>query len=329
MRNFVAAIVFRSVQIVLCPFATLGYVIFVYRLFLFSMMMGVSGTVLASLYTRWMQHRLGVRPDEPCARLMDVMPTVSRLGLRLFSAPTLAGHHLTGYVPPLYRYPYTGDPPMHHEAAARTSFFDAALERRLGGIRQLVVLGAGFDTRAYRLPAGASICTFEIDTPRTQAFKRAMLEKAGLDTCRITFVPADFLKERWFDKLIQAGFRPDQPSFFLWEGVTPYLDRAAIEDTLRAIAGTAPGSAVSFDYFTADTLGGDSLMIRYGNAVLKLVGEPLRFGLDGPPPLRERTAEFLAACGLALEDQRTFGRETDQKPAQGGFATAVVTSAAA
>jgi methyltransferase (TIGR00027 family) len=324
MRDLVAAVVFRSVQLVLFPLAVLGYLIFACKLFLLSVAMGVSGTVLASLYTRWVQHRLGVRPDEPCARLMDVMPNVSRLGLRLVTAPTLVGHRLTGYVPPIYRYPYTGDPLMRHEAAVRTTYFDAALERHLGGISQLVILGAGFDTRAYRLPAGSSVRIFEIDAPRTQAFKRTMLEKAGLDARRITFVPADFLKERWLDKLVQAGFRPDRPSFFLWEGVTPYLDRAAVESTLRDIASSAPGSAVSFDYFTAEMLEGGSLFMRYANATLRIVGEPLRFGIGGAPPLRDRTAEFVAACGLALEEQRTFGRETGQRPAQGGFATAVV-----
>ena len=83
------------------------------------------------------------------------MPNCPRLAaFRLETAPTLVGHLLTGYVPRIYRYPYQGPAPMIHQATARTSFYDAAVQRHLSGVDQFVVLGAGFDTRAFRLPAG-------------------------------------------------------------------------------------------------------------------------------------------------------------------------------
>src|SRR5204862_6805551 len=103
----------------------------------------------------------------------------------------------------------------------------------------------------YRLPPQTHVRCFEVDMPRTQAFKRAMLRRAGLDASRVTFVPADFEREDWFEKLLAAGFDPSRPTFFLWEGVTMYLGRPAVESALGSIAGTAPGSAVAFDYFTA------------------------------------------------------------------------------
>jgi methyltransferase (TIGR00027 family) len=323
MRNVVAATVFRVIQVCLFPFALVGYVLFLVKVIRYSRKSGASATVLASFYTRWMQHQLGTRPDEPCARLMRVLPNVSHLGLRLVTAPTLLAHRLTGYVPRIYRYPYAGVPPMKDQPAARTTFFDAALERHLSRIDQLVVLGAGLDTRAYRLPAGTRVRCFEVDTPRTQRFKREMLQKAGMDATRVTFVPADFAREDWFAKLAGAGFAPDQPSIFLWEAVTMYLDRETVERTLRRIASTARGSVVAFDYFSSELPTERSLFLRSARAALKAMGEPFRsFGIDTIPPASQQAATFLASCGLALEEHRTFGEETDRKHALGGFAVA-------
>jgi methyltransferase (TIGR00027 family) len=328
LSNLVAFSVFRGIQIVGLPLAAVGYVLFVGKMLTFSRRSGPSQTVLASFYTRWMQHQLGTRRDEPCARLMRVLPNVSQPALSLVTGPTLLAHRLTGYVPKIYRYPYRGVPQMKDQPAARTTFFDAALARHLAEIEQLVILGAGLDTRAYRLPAGSRIRCFEVDTPRTQPFKRAMLKRAGLDTTRVTFVAADFEDEDWLERLVAGGFDPARPSFFLWEGVTPYLDREAAESTLRKIAGTAPGSVVAFDYFSTQQLEDRSLFWRYARAVLDAVGEPLgTFGLDTTPPARQRVAAFLASCGLSLEEQRNFGRETDRERPRAGFATAIVPQA--
>jgi Leucine carboxyl methyltransferase len=195
--------IFRMIQIAWSPTALVGYILFVIKLIMFSRKSGVSSTTLASLYTRWMQHKLGTRLDEPCERLMMVLPNVSHLALRTVTGGTLLAHRLTGYVPRTYRYPYEGDPPMAHESAARTTFFDAALARHLENIDQLVLLGAGYDTRSYRIPT--AIRCFEIDTPKTQEAKRQALKKADLDTTRMTFVAADFMTEDWLEKLVNAG----------------------------------------------------------------------------------------------------------------------------
>ena len=67
-------------------------------------------------------------------------------------------------------------------------------------------------------------------------------KRQGIDTAGVTFVPADFEQEDWLAQLVRAGFDPHRPALFLWEGVIVYLDRAAVEETLRKIAGTAPVS---------------------------------------------------------------------------------------
>jgi methyltransferase (TIGR00027 family) len=326
VRTFVAAAVYGALEVLLFPFALAGYVLYVIKLILYTRRSGASATLLASFYTRWMQHQLGTRRDLACHRLMMVLPNSSSLGLWLTSGATILAHRLTGYVPRLYQYPYPGVPPMQHQPAARTTFFDFALERHLASIDQLVVLGAGLDTRSYRLPKlSHPVRCFEVDTPKTQAFKRQMLDKADLDVTNVTFVPADFQHEDWFARLLEAGFDPRRRSFFLWESVTMYLDRPTVESTLRTIAQTADGTAIAFDYFSVELLQQRSMYWRYANAVLKMVGEPFgTFGIDTTPPVRQHVAEFVESCGLSLEEQRNFGDESDQRHPEGGFATAIV-----
>jgi len=324
MRNLIAAAAFYILSILLFPITALGYVIWVGKGILARNTSGVSATAQGPLSARYFAHNLGTRPDEAANRLMPVVPGVPPLGLRMSTWPLLFAHRLTGFVPKAFRYPYEGDVPKLYMASARQTFFDNVVDQYLPGITQFVILGAGFDTRAFRLPRGSPVRSFEVDTPQTQAVKRQMLEKAGIDSSGITFVTADFEKEDWLAQLVEAGFDPGKPALFLWEGVIIYLDRQSVEATLRKIASTAKGSLLAFDYFTTETLESQALYWRYARAATKAAGEPLTFGFDSTPPSRQRLAEFLESCGLTLGEQRTLGQETGGKRAWGGFATAVV-----
>ncbi len=323
MRDLIAATVFYILSVLLFPVTLLGYVIWIGSL-LAGRGSGVSATAQGPLSARWFEHNLGTREDEPADRLMMVLPGVPRLGPRLVAGPMLLAHHLTGYVPKAFRYPFEGDVPPQYEASARIAFFDAAVDRYLADIDQFVILGAGFDTRAFRLPKDAGVRSFEVDAPKTHAIKREMVKKAGIDSAQITFVAADFEKEDWLNRLVDAGFDTNKPALFLWEGVIPYLDREAVEDTLCKIAGTAKGSVVAFDYITTEPLKSQGLYWRYARAGTRAGGEPLKFGIDSTPPSSQRLAELLQSCGLSLGEQRTLGQETEGKRAWGGFATAVV-----
>jgi len=323
-RGPAAAASFRLIQLALLPLGTAGYLWALPKLLVYSRRTAVSATLLASLYTRFMQHRLGTREDRPAERLMLVMPNVSRIGFGLVAAPTTVSHRLTGYVPRIYRYPYEGEPPLSHQETARTSFYDAALERHLPDVDQLVILGAGFDTRAYRVAAASRLRCFELDRPRTQAFKLSMLKRAGLPAERANYVAADLREDDWYARLEAAGFDPRRRTFFLWEAVTMYLDRPTVEATLRRIAGTVPGSVVAFDYFSAQTLASRSPYMRYARATTAFAGEPLDFGIDTTPPARERVADFLRPFGLAVEEHRNFGSDSRRRGAPAGFVTAVV-----
>jgi methyltransferase (TIGR00027 family) len=116
------------------------------------------------------------------------------------------------------------------------------------GVRQYVVLGAGLDTSAYR-HADAPGRMFEVDLPSTQAWKRARLQEVGIEPPpSLSYVPVDFETISLAQGLAGAGFDPAKPAFFSWLGVSMYLEEASVVETLRFIAGCAPGSAVVFDY---------------------------------------------------------------------------------
>ena len=324
MRDVIATTVYYIISILLFPVSLLGYAIWVGKGFLMGNPSGVSVTAQGPLSARWAMHNLGTRQDEPANRLMPLLPGVPPVASRMVSFPTLLAHRVTGYVPKAFRYPFEGDVPKQYEASARVTFFDEAVDRYLAEINQFVILGAGFDTRPYRFPKDRRVRSFEVDAPKTQAVKRAMLAKAGIDSSAVTFVAADFEQEDWLARLVDSGFDLAKPALFLWEGVMVYLEREAVEDTLRKIASTAKSSVVAFDYFTTEPAESNALYWRYGRAATRAAGEPFKFGIDSTPPTRERVSELLQSCGLTLREQRTLGRETENERAWGGFAIASV-----
>lgn len=135
--------------------------------------------------------------------------------------------------------------------AARSRFAESRL---LDGIqqrdvRQLVVLGAGLDTFAYRSPFGAALPIFEIDHPTTQAWKRDRLAEAAIGTPGwLTYAPVDFEHDSLSRALVRAGLDPDRRTFFLWLGVVPYRTPEAVFATLTVVAGLPGGSEVVFDF---------------------------------------------------------------------------------
>lgn len=140
--------------------------------------------------------------------------------------------------------------PIRIFMASRSRFAEDCLGAAVSrGVRQAVVLGAGLDTFALRNPySELGLRVFEVDHPATQAWKLRRLAEVGLAIpASLSFAAVDFESEDLSQGLIDAGFKPDRPAFFIWLGVVPYLGRAAIATTLRHIA-SVPESEVVFDY---------------------------------------------------------------------------------
>lgn len=134
--------------------------------------------------------------------------------------------------------------------AARSRFSEDAIANCVArGVRQVVVLGAGLDTFSLRNPyADLGVRVFEVDYPASQLWKRERITAADLtEPPSLVFAPIDFEQESLAEGLSRAGFRPDQPAFFQWLGVVPYLTKDAILSTLEFMS-RIPQAAVVFDY---------------------------------------------------------------------------------
>jgi methyltransferase (TIGR00027 family) len=165
------------------------------------------------------------------------------------------------------------------------------------GAEQVLVLGAGFDSRAWRLPAFGDLAVFEVDHPATSAVKQRRIAELGALTSRVTFVPIDFDRERLSDKLSNAGFQGNRRTLVLWEGVTNYLTAEAVDATLRWVGALAEGSRLIFTYVDAGVLDGSK---RFQDAArprlaVASAGEPWTFGFAP-----EQLPHYLKARGLQL-----------------------------
>ena len=136
--------------------------------------------------------------------------------------------------------------------AVRSRYAEDELAKSVsGGTRQYVVLGAGLDTFAFRNPH-AGLRVFEVDHPATQQWKRDQLQAAGIAIpAETVFVPVDFERDTLSAGLERTGFRTDEPAFFSWLGVVPYLSERAFEETVTFISAMPKPSGVVFDYAVA------------------------------------------------------------------------------
>jgi methyltransferase (TIGR00027 family) len=180
-------------------------------------------------------------------------------------------------------------------AELRTRAIDAAVREGVArGIGQLVVLGAGLDARAWRMPELAETRVFEVDHPSTQAYKRERIESSAPLARGVTFVAMDFERDELGDVLTRAGHDDAAPTFWLWEGVTPYLNKDAVRATLACIGRrSALGSRVAVTYATPEASPRGPALVRLARVGFRAIGEPLR-GLISPEAMRAE----LEAVGL-------------------------------
>jgi methyltransferase (TIGR00027 family) len=192
-------------------------------------------------------------------------------------------------------------PGIYEYTLARTRVMDAEfLDALETGFKQIVLLGAGFDTRALRFAdRNHGTKVIELDVPGTQQPKIKILRRKNLKLPQeLVFASIDFDKEDICEVLAKAGYQPGQKSLFLWEGVTMYLSAPAVDSTLEFIrSSAAPGSRVVFDYIYASVLRCENRY--YGEQGLfetvSRAGEGWTFGLE------EGVIEsFLAERGFDL-----------------------------
>lgn len=183
------------------------------------------------------------------------LPPHFRFFLRFKKIRENTKNRLNGFLPGLNEY-----------MIARTAYFDGLFVDALrNGFPQIVILGAGYDSRAYRFTElNRDTKIFELDIAPTQNRKKACLKKAQIDISpEVIYVPIDFNKELLRDVLERAGCREQEKTLFIWEGVSYYLDAKSVDATLNFVSHTScPESIIAFDYTV--TLSEENLPEYYG-----------------------------------------------------------------
>ena len=179
---------------------------------------------------------------------------------------------------------------------------DSALRAIVAGVRQIMVLGAGLDTFAYRLEPREGLRVFELDHPATQRDKRARLSQAGVaEPAHVAYVAHDFDDGDMTEALVAGGLDIARRTFVLWLGVTPYLTEDAVYATLRALARFPGGVEVVFDYANLPHAIEDAGVREHHNLMAARVaesGEPFRCYLE----TAELHARARALGYVAIED---------------------------
>ena len=311
--SLVSLLVYIPLQIAFVPMAVAGILLVAYKQMVVSKRLGVSQTAIEVINGRWTMDVFGIREDEATVSLTSALPNTSTLGLWLVLFPLWVKYKLSGS---LFLYPRVveeGTETMGELVTARTLYFDRIIERVMGEVGQFVLLGAGYDTRAYGALRRNGVIFFELDQQAVQDHKRSTLDSVDIDTGDTHFVAVDFSEDDLFEQLAAAGYDPAVKTIFLWEGVTLYLSEDAVRQTMSQVrAHAAARSALLTDIY-ADRF------IKMGKSAaaskaLDYTGEGVGFGL---PFARDHEAvlrTFVEGEGLSVGESFFLGSAGDKGP---------------
>jgi methyltransferase (TIGR00027 family) len=245
-------------------------------------------------------------------------------GERIIDDPYAAAFLLNSYYPWVIKRPWavrwvtaflrTWAPGGQELLTIRPRLVDDLIKAEAAnGLQQVVILGAGFDTHAWRCrEVLRDVTVFEIDHPATQQAKREQSAQLGLPG-NVRFVAVDFEKDDFAERLLAAGFDPARSTFFVWVGVSYYLTAPAVADTLQRIASLSrSGTKLVWDYMLADVVDGTSTnreALAKARRVAQL-GEPWLFGVA-----TNAMSMFLTSFGFRLlKDYEPAELQADYAP---------------
>lgn len=224
---------------------------------------------------------------------------------------------------------------MRFFIALRSRFAEDSAVRAVDrGVRQIVILGAGLDTFAYRLPSRDGLRVFELDHPATQRDKRRRLAEAGIaEPAHVVYVAHDFERGSIREALEGGGLDPGRRVFALWLGVTPYLTEDSVYATLGALARFPGGAEVAFDYASPPDAIENPRLRAFRQAMADRVaasGEPFRCYLDtGALHARARLLDYVEIEDLdtaALVSRYLPQAPTKPEPGPGGRVVRMATA---
>jgi methyltransferase (TIGR00027 family) len=311
--SFISLLVYLPLQLAFVPLAILGAVLVGYKQLVVSKRLGISQTAIEVINGRWTMHIFGLRRDPPTAALTAALPNTSTFGLWLALFPLWIKYKLSGSLFLYPRVPEPGSEAISDLIVARTLYFDRILERLMGDAGQLVLLGAGYDTRAYGSLRREGVAFFEVDQAVVQSHKRSSLAAAGIDPGDTRFVEVDFTRDDLFEKLALAGYDPTVTTVFLWEGVTLYLSEEAVRKNMQAVRDhAAPGSVLLADLYAERMI--QMSKSKAVSQTLEMTGETLGFGLPFASEHETVLRDFVESESLTVGDTYFLGSDNDKGP---------------
>jgi methyltransferase (TIGR00027 family) len=198
-------------------------------------------------------------------------------------------------------------PPIKKIVRIRTRYLDDQLDIQLHlGHRQVVILGAGLDTRAIRKPS-PTVDYFEIDDESILEFKKARLKENCIDA-KVRFIPGNYVRDGVVDLLKKTEFNFERPTLIIWEGNTMYLTAAAVNQVLADITRHVRQFTISFDYMTEEVIAkatGDpevtSLVERFAS-----MGAPWNYGISDVRSLAEKAATTILENVMIADLHRVY-----------------------
>jgi len=316
------ALIFVLLIVLALPLLICGFVIYTWRVRRIVIPQNISGTANEPFGGRLAMHVAGTFKDEVAYKIAHHTPVFGGIVRFLLLDITGLCCKLSGFKGGFFAYPGPRPSTLMTMMSHRTHFFNQSIQdvltREDNPAAQLVVLGAGFDTRCYNLPEGKGFKCFEVDMSPTLKAKKRALQLAEVPHNHVTFVETDFNQETWLEALLDSGFNPNLTTYVLWEGVTMYLVEEAVRETLNLIASLPTGSVVGADFFSQDLIQGNPPFEKIGKAMHRGIkyqySENLQFGIPTGETLSEGLEEYLGESGLILKRFEHVGSSEEKKP---------------
>ena len=312
---FFRIIIYLILQIIFVPLVIIGMIVGLLVELRGSKKHGVSFSAGQSLQYRWIMHYFETREDELSVRFTKAYPAESHIALWFVMGALIIAQRLFGFKTKLGKLVKLGYETIDTTSGIRVLLFDQAIEKHMDNVEQLVIPGVGFDLIANKYTNGTSLKVFEIDQTNTINLKQKTLQKSGIKSDWITYIPVDYDVESWSKKLVDVGFDATKKTLFLWQSVSLYLTPKQVETTLLEMKQlAAPGSVIVQDFYSLAFLEGElSSAAKKQMNLIKKAGEPWQFGLDMKEQPKEKVGAYLASCGLLLTNYYQFGEKTTKE----------------
>jgi methyltransferase (TIGR00027 family) len=316
LEKFLQILLYIPVQVIFVPFAIIGLLHGLYLELGKGKKLGVSYSAGQALQYRWIMHYFETRPDPLSVAFVKKLPCESHFGLWSLLGALIISQRLFGFTTSLGKLVEPGRETLNSAAGIRVLQFDRIMKKYVDEMEQIVLPGAGFDLLSLHFSEGKEVSVFELDQTATMHVKVGTLRKAGIKHDWITYIPVDYARESWVDKLIEAGFDRTKKTLFLWQSVSQFLEADLVKETLGMMADLCvDGSIIAQDFYSRTLMFDDaSLAVKSQRRMMAKMGEPWKFGLDMSEEPKAEVASFLEECGLKMTACYQFGEKLDIEP---------------